>query len=533
MNKITNTSSTQYYLIQGINTIYNLLKMTHGPKGKNILLDEEKSEIPQISKQSSFLMKQILLKENIKNITILLIQESLSKINQIAGDGTTTSFLITYFIILRGFKNIFRNVYSLEIKLGIKKTIDYLIVLLTEYAQPIANEKMLEQVCNSALSNDKKYSELIAEALKKIGKQGSLTIEENTLPVSSLEIQRGMKFKRGFFSPYFVTDTNKMIVEFDNPYILITNDKICFEKTNLLSLLENLIYLKRPFLIISPEIEEETLSTLILNKINGIIDIAYIKVPKSSNYETVFLQDIALYTNAHFFQKELGKNLQNVQLKQLGQAKKVVITKTNTTILKNENEDIETIQKFCEELKKQILLKDSDYEKDKLEDRIKNLYGINATLKLGVLTDFELSELKKRVQNGISITKSSLYGGILVGGSFSFLHVSEELENWSKLNLKDLEFVGSSLVLKAILEPLNNLLKNNVVNNSVIPKNKNLVNEIKVSKNPSLGYDISKQKISNLIEEGIIDSLKNIVIGLQTSSSISQMILTIDRFICP
>ena len=525
MNKILNKKNTENVLVEGIETIYQLIKMTYGPKGRNVIIDSVNSEIPKISKQGSSIMQELLVEDKIKNIPLLLIQESLKKVNKLAGDGSSTAFLITYFLVINGFKNIFKDTYNLEIKSGIRKTINYLIILLSEIAKPISNEKILKNVINMSLVNEPHLSKLLYEAFIKIGKSGSISVEPTTSPISSLAIEQGMKFKRGYSSSYFVTNTKELTAELEDPYILITTNLISVENSNLLELLEQVIYLKKPLLIISPEIEEETLSTLILNKLNDIIDVVYIKVPNPSAYETIFIEDIALYTKAYFFRKEYPRELQKITLTQLGRAKKIIVTKTSTTIFQGNEIGKEELEMQCNTLRQQISTKESSYEKDKLEDRIQNLYGINVSLKLGSLTEFELQELEKRVQTSISITKSSTYEGILPGSGISFLNVFDELESWCKVNLRDIELIGSSMVLKAILEPVKNLLVSELTLDGQSISSFNKLN--KFYKNEE---DI-ESKNTRLIENGIIDSLKSLVIGLQTSSSLTQMLLTIDHII--
>ena len=520
MNKILNKKTTETVLVQGIETIHRLLKMTYGPKGRNVIIDSSNSELPKISKQGSDILQELLVRDKIKNIPLLLIQESLKKVNKLAGDGSSTSFLITYFLVINGFKNIFRDLYNLEIKSGIRKTINHLIVLLSEIAKPISNKKTLQNVIDIALGTNSNLNELLYEAFVKVGKSGSISLDLTTSTTSSLTIEQGMKFKRGYASSYFITNTDELTAELEDPYILITTNKISMENSNLLELLEQIIYLKKPLLIISPEIEEETLSTLILNKLNDIINVVYVKVPNPSAYETIFIEDISLYTKAYFFRKEYPRELQKISLTQLGKAKKIVVTKTSTTIFQGNDIKEAELEKECKKLRQKISTIESNYEKDKLEDRIQNLYGINVSLKLGGLTELELKELEKRVQTSISITKVSAYEGILPGNGISFLNVFDELESWCKLNLNDIELIGSSMVLKAILEPIKTLLISGLtIDGKVITSLYQLDKFYKNDKNKFL------------VEMNLISSLKSIIAGLQTSSSLTQMLLTIDHLI--
>lgn len=531
MNKIINSEMSLDILIQGVNKILQLVKLTYGSKGKNILLDKEESEIPILSKQISTITKSISFQDKIKNIPILFTQESLAKIDKVGGnDALPSSFLISYSLLMNSLQNNYRKFYNLEFKNGIKKSFNYLIYLLNEISQPLITKNQLTTLITASVLKDKEISSLLVNAFEKIGKNGLIEIQESNSTITSLETQEGLKITRGYFSPYFVTNLNDMTIELENPYILITNEKVTFEEFNILEILEEIINLKASLLILSPDINEDVLSTLILNKINGILDLVYVKVPKGILSENNLLEDAAFYTKANFLRKEINK-VKFISLNDLGQAKKIIITKTNTLILRDNIVDQISLETRCSELRKQLVLTDSDYEKEKLEDRIKSFYGVNALIKVGAQTDLELAELTYRIENAIKTTKSCFYNGLLPGGGISFIHIQDDLESWVKLNLKDFELMGGNFLVKAIEEPFKLLYKQATKNQNYISKNSGIFDKIKRSKNYDLAYDFEKEQLASMYEVKSFDSVKNLTFGLQTFSSLVQMILTIEKII--
>lgn len=532
MNKIINSEMSLDILTHGVTKILQLVKLTYGNKGKNILLDKEESEIPVLSKQISTITKSISFKKNINNIPILFTQESLGKIDKIGGnDALPASFLISYSLLISSLENNFRKLYSLELKNGIKKSFAHLISILNEISQPITTAEQLKKIVKASAPKDKEIISLLIEAFEKIRKNGSLTLQDSSSSKTTLEMEEGLKINRGFFSPYFVSNVDEMLVELNNPFLLISNENITFEDFNLLEILEEIINLQASLLIISPNINEDVLSTLILNKINGVLDIAYVKVPKSNIYESNFLEDAAFYTNASFLKKDASNKLRMLSLNDLGQAKKVIISKTSTTILKHESLNSRSLENRCSELRQQLVLTDSDYEREKLEDRIRSFYGVNARLNLGAQTDLERSELIYRIENAIKTIKSCFYNGVLPGDGISLIHIQDDLESWTKLNLKDYELLGGNFLVKAIAEPFKILCKQNSKNQIYMTKNYSILEKVKQSKDVELAYDFERNNLLNMYEVKSFDSVKNLTFGLQTSSSLIQMILTIEKIV--
>ena len=528
-NYVIPYENVQFYLEDGIKKIALLIEETYGPSGKNILFDAKLSTNPEVLKNGSKIIRQLRTGNQVENLIFLMLEDSFAKINSTTGDGTKTFFLLTSSIVLNGFKYIIQNSSALETKIGITKTINYALKILNEKSIPISTKDFWHQVIQRYIPGESNLQLIIEEAFEKIGKSGQIKIKSETGKKTELILERGMQISRGYFSPYFVTDTDKMNIEFSNPYILLTSKKIILEDGYLINLLEPIIYEKRPLLIISPEIDEQALSSLVLNKVNGIIDIAYVKLPQTFNFDKSLLEDLALYTNAKLITSNLdwkGMNRSN-----LGQAEKILITKTKTVFWAKSDSQEQKIQKKCQELKQQILFSDSDYENERREDRRKNLTGANAIIEIGGITDMETSDLHSRTQIGLVGAKACLYEGVLPGGGFSFVNLSEELENWARSNLYGNSFIGSKLVVNSLLKPLQTLLNQESDTNRIIPKYSTSVEEIKQIRNNYTAYDVKQKKLVNMVECGVIDSFKSIRLGLQTTASLTYSILSIANII--
>jgi chaperonin GroEL len=526
---IISSNEVQYYLENGIKILTNLVEETYGPLGKNILLDEKKSLQPKLFKNGSKITRSLRTRNEIENLIFLLLEDSFQKVNNFSADGTKTFFLISSFVILKGFKQIIQNSDRVELITGIKKTINYALQVLNDQSQPIDSKEFWNQVLDRYLPIENNISNLFKEAYEKVGKSGQILIKDDVSNENSITIQRGMQLQRGYFSPYFITDEKKMTINFEKPYVLISNQKINLEDGVLIRILEQLIFEKRPFLIVSNDIEDAALSTLILNKVNGILDIAYIKLPEDFNYQKVLLEDLSLYTNAKLIKFE--RDWRNLKYSDLGQAEKIVITKTKTIIWAENNLQESIIEKKCQELKQQILLSDSEYENEKKEERRKNFKGSNAFINITGITDLETADLKSRAEIGLIGAKSCLYEGILPGGGTTFVHLSEEIENWSRSNLYGTSLTGSKLIVNALLTPIQILLRSQNEKGTIISKNLSTLNQLKNERNFYKAYDINKNDLSDIYESGIIDSFKSLKIGLQTARSLTSSILSIANLI--
>ena len=528
-NAIIPSDSVQLHLENAITKISSLLEETYGPSGKNIIFDRKEATNPELFKNGSRIVRNLRTNDQVENLIFLMLEDSFQKINGVSGDGTKTFFLILSYLVLNGFKTILQNTYSLETKLGITKTINYALKILNDRALPITTKQFWNKVLERYIPQDENLVEIFIEAFDKIGKTGQLKVTTETGKKSNLVLERGMQISRGYFSPYFMTDTKKMIVEFDNPYVLISSQKITLEDGYLINLLEPIIYEKKPLLIVSSDIDEQALSTLILNKINGILDIAYIKVPQTFLYDKTVLEDLALYTNAKLINNP--RDWEILRRSDFGQVDKLLLTKTKSIFWAKSSLQQELIEKKCQDLKQQILFSDSDYENEKREDRRKNFSGANAIVEISGVTDLETNDLRARTEIGLLGAKACLYEGVLPGGGVSFVQLTEELENWSRSNLYGSALSGSKLVINSLIKPIQTLMGQQKNSSSIIPKSLRNLDRVKKLNDLNTTYDIKQNKFLNIIDSGILDSFKSIRISLQTASSLTYSILSIANII--
>lgn len=526
---ILSSDQVQKLIEKNLKTVGDLIEQSYGPLGKNILIDRKAIENPELVNNGSTIIKNLRTINEGDNIIFLMLEDSFQKINSITGDGTKTFFLILSYLVLNGFRYLLHNNNALEIRLAIKKTLEYATLILSERSLAIDSKKTWKKVIERYIPTDDDLQYLFDKAFDQIGKSGQLKVVSETGKQTNLSIERGMQIDRGFFSPYFVTDTNKMLIKFENPYVLITNQKITLEDGVLFSLLEPIIYEKKPILLISPDIDEDALSTLVLNKINGIIDIAYVKIPQTFTYDKSVLEDIALYSKANLLTSNY--DWKNMQRKDLGQVDRLLITKTKTAFWVDSIEQQEIIKNKCQQLKQQILFSDSDYENEKRENRRKNFSGSTAIISIGGVTDLETNNKRLRTEKGVISAKSCLYEGIIPGSGFSFIHLIEELENWSRTNLYTDYINGSNLVIKSLIKPFEILLSQQATQQNLVPNYLKSLSEIKKSNDVYSIYDPKLAKIVNFIVSGNIDSFKTIKIGLQTASSLAYSILSISNII--
>nr|YP_009550825.1 60-kDa chaperonin [Eustigmatophyceae sp. Mont 10/10-1w]QAA11755.1 60-kDa chaperonin [Eustigmatophyceae sp. Mont 10/10-1w] len=528
--KVIQFNEVQNHLIDGIKLIYRLINETYGPIGKNILIDSTKTTNLELCNKGSRVVSQLKTRDKNKNLVILLLQDSFQKINNVSGDGSKTFFLITSSVILNGFKHIANRVDTSQINIGIQQTLDYSLILLSEKAEPIQNKDVWYKTISQFMPNEDNINSMIKQIFENIGKAGRIKLDLTPGYRTSVEIEHGLQINRGYFSPYFVTDSNKMLIEFQNPYILISKQKISLEESQLVRILELLIHTKRPLIIFSPEIEEEALSTLILNKINGIIDLAYVKIPILFGSDRNTLEDLSVYTGAKIISNYTQWKL--FTLNNLGEAKRVLITKTKTAIWSDNPINNKLINERSKFIKNQLISTNSIYENEKLEDRYKNFNTSNAILKIGGVTDLETEELKSRVENGLVQLKGCLYDGILPGGVINYALINEEVENWSRANLYGEGLIGSKLVINSFLKPFQALLNQERLRKGLFSNVSSDDKSNEIYRQKIIDYQSVKKSINEFItEKNNIESFKNIKIQIQTTSSLSQSILSIGHFI--
>nr|YP_010478580.1 60-kDa chaperonin [Chlorobotrys sp.]UVI60885.1 60-kDa chaperonin [Chlorobotrys sp.] len=519
----------QSQIKDGIKRLGVIIEESYGPSGKNILLDSTKTSNPELLKNGSKIIRSLRTSKPVENLIFLVLEDCFQKINSTSGDGTKTFFLITSFLILNGFKHIIQDSQALETKIGITKTINYALIILQDKTIPIVNKNFWNKVIDHYIVEDDDLQHIFKQAFDKIGKSGDLKVKTGTGKNTDLIIEQGIQINRGFFSPYFITDLEKKIVVFNNPYILITSQKIGVEDGCLFNLLERIIYEKRPLVIISPDIDDQALSSLILNKLNGILDIVYIKVPTVSQSDNTIFEDLALYTNAKLI--NYSREWKIMQRSDLGQADRILVSKTKSIFWAKYSDQQKIIKKKCQELKQQILASNSDYENEKRETRRKNLSGTTAIINIGGITELEIAERHSRAELGLIGAKACLYEGVLPGGGFAFVHLTEEVENWARSNFYGNSLLGSSLVIKSLIKPIQVLLTQEVNKSTIILKYLTSIDQIKRINDIHSSYDVKQDKIVNINESGIIDSFKSIRLGLQTAISITYSILSIASMI--
>jgi chaperonin GroEL len=514
--KILYQDNARRALEKGMQVMVEAVAVTLGPRGRNVVLEKSFGS-PQIVNDGVTIAKAIALSDPIENTGVALIRQAASKTNDVAGDGTTTSTVLAFAIVQEGMKNVTAGANPIMIKIGIEKATKYVVSLINEFAQPIENMEAIRQVATISAGNDPAVGNMIADALEKVGRDGIISLEEGKSTETELEVTEGMRFDKGFISPYFVNRPEKMEVVLENPYILTTDKKITLVKRDLIPILEQVTPTKRSLLIIADDIEKEALATLVLNKLRGILNVAAVRAPGFGQMRKASLEDINILTNGTLVTEDAGYTLKTATLDLLGQARRVIVTKDSTIIINEGTEEQVKIQ--CVNLRKQINLTDDLYEKEKLQDRIAKLSGGVAVLKVGAITETELKEKKLRLEDAINATRAAVEEGIVPGGGATFAHLSENLKTWAKSNLKEEELLGALIIAKAIETPLKRIAQNS-------GKNGALIIELLQEQPFEFGYDAFDEIFVNMFDKGIIDPAKVTRSTIQNASSIASMILT-------
>jgi len=520
--KILYQDNARRALERGMEIMVEAVSVTLGPKGRNVVLEKPYGS-PQIVNDGVTIAKEIKLEDHIENTGVSLIRQAASKTNDVAGDGTTTATVLAYAMVKEGLKNVAAGANPISIKLGMEKATQYLVNQINEFAQPVEDIQAIKQVASISAGNDAIIGGLIADALAKVGKEGVISLEEGKGITTELEITEGMKFEKGFISPYFITNTDKMVVSYDNPYILLTDKKITLVQQDLLPILEQVTKTKRPLLIIAEDVEKEALATLILNKLRGIVNAVAVRAPGFGELRKLMLQDIAVLTGGTVITQDAGLSLENIKVDLLGQARRVIISKDSTTIV-GDGLELNSIKTRCEQLRKQINTADTGYEKEKLQDRIAKLSGGIAVIKVGAVTETEMKDKKLRLEDAINATRAAVEEGIVPGGGTTLAHLSDNLLTWAKNNLQEDELVGAMIISRAIVAPLKRITEKAGINGAVI------IEEVK-QQEFEVGYNAATNKFGNMYEEGVVDPAKVTRSGLQNATSIASMILTTECII--
>ena len=519
--KILYKENARRALEKGMRVMVEAVAVTLGPRGRNVVLEKQYGT-PQIVNDGVTIAKEIKLINPIQNTGVALIRQAASKTNDVAGDGTTTSTVLAYSIVQEGMKNVAAGMNPISFKLGIEKATKYVVEQINEFAQPIEDMEAIAQVATISAGNDQTVGHMIAEALKKVGRDGIISLEEGKSTETELEVTEGMRFDKGFISPYFINRPEKMEIILENPYILITDKKITLVKQDLIPLLEQVTPTKRPLLIIAEDIEKEALATLVLNKLRGVVNVAAVRAPAFGQMRKDSLQDLTVLTNGKLITEDAGYSLKTVTLDLLGEARRIIITKDTTTIINEKT--VNTVKRQCENLRKQMNLAEDSYEREKLKDRIAKLSGGVAIIKVGASTETEMKEKKLRLEDAINATRAAIEEGIVPGGGTTFVHLAEKLKTWSKANLREDELFGAIIIARAIETPLKRIAENG-------GKNGILIAELVQEKEFEMGYDALEDKFINMYTSGIIDPAKVTRSTLQNAVSIASMILTTECLI--
>lgn len=502
---------------KGVDTLANAVKITLGPKGRNVVI-EKKFGAPQITKDGVTVAKEIELEDAIENMGAQMIKEVASKTSDIAGDGTTTATLLAQSIISEGLKMVAAGANPMDLKRGIEKAVVKVVAHLETQSQTVGSDaKKIQQVAAIAANNDQLIGKLISEAFAKVGKDGVITVEEAKGTETTVEVVEGMQFDRGYVSPYFITNSEKMNAELEKPHILIYDKKISSMK-DILSILEKIAQQSGTLLIIAEDLEGEALATLVVNKLRGTIKVAAVKAPGFGDRRKEMLQDLAILTNGIVISEELGYKLENADLSYLGRAERVVIDKDNTTIVGGKGKK-EEITKRVNQIKAQIETTTSDYDKEKLQERLAKLSGGVAVLQIGASTETEMKEKKDRVDDALNATRAAVEEGIVPGGGVAFIRAIESLEKLKGSN--EDETTGIAIVKRALEEPLRQIVENAGIEGSLV------VQKVKEGTG-DFGFNAQTEVYENLLKAGVIDPTKVTRIALENAASIAGMLLTTD-----
>ncbi len=513
--KITFDTNARDSLKKGVDALANAVKVTLGPKGRNVVI-EKKFGGPSITKDGVSVAKEIELEDALENMGAQMVKEVASKTADIAGDGTTTATVLAQAIITAGLKNVAAGANPMDLKRGIDKAVNTLVDDIEKQSKTVGNSyEMIEQVATISANNDNVIGSLIAKAMEKVKTEGVITVEEAKGTDTTVEVVEGMQFDRGYLSPYFITDADKMETELDNPYILIYDKKISTMK-DLLPILEQTAKAGRPLMIIAEDVDGEALSTLVVNKIRGALKVSAVKAPGFGDRRKAMLEDIAILTNGTVISEERGFTLETATVDMLGSCEKIVTDKDNTTIINGEG-DSNSIKARVNQIKAQIENTTSDYDREKLQERLAKLAGGVAVLYVGAASEMEMKEKKDRVDDALAATRAAVEEGIVAGGGVAIVRAAKKLEKLSGEN--DDEQTGINIIERAIEEPLRQIVINAGMEGSVI------VSKVKDGKN-DFGYNAKTEEFENMMKAGIIDPAKVVRVALQHASSVAGMLLT-------
>jgi chaperonin GroEL len=506
-------------ILKGVNILTDAVKATLGPKGRNVMIDK-KFGAPTITKDGVTVAKEIELKDHYENMGAQLVREVASKTSDVAGDGTTTATVLAQAIYREGMKNVTAGANPMDIKRGIEKAVESVIGNLKKISKPVVDKKEISQVGSISANNDPTIGNLIAEAVDKVGKDGVITVEEAKGMTTSLDVVEGMQFDRGYISPYFVTNAEKMEAVLEEAFILLSEKKISTMK-DLLPILEQTAKMGKALLIIAEDVEGEALATLVVNKLRGTLQVCAVKAPGFGDRRKAMLEDIAILTGGQVISEDIGLKLENVKITDLGRAKKITIDKDNTTIVEGSGK-AEALQGRVKQIKAQISETTSDYDREKLQERLAKIVGGVAVINVGAATETEMKEKKARVEDALHATRAAMEEGMVPGGGVALIRSIPALD---KVKLDGDEQIGVNIVKKALEEPIRQIVNNAGLEPSVI------VDKVKQSSNANEGFDAQKEEYVDMLKAGIIDPTKVTRSALQNAASVASLMLTTEVMI--
>ena len=506
-------------LLRGINIMASAVKATMGPKGRNVVIDK-KFGSPTITKDGVTVAKEIELKDHFENMGAQMIKEVASKTSDIAGDGTTTATVLAQAIVREGLKNVTAGANPMGLKRGIDKAVDVVVEDLKRMSKSTKDKKEIAQVATIASNNDKTIGTLVAEAMEKVGKDGVITVEESKSAETALDVVEGMQFDRGYLSPYFVTDPERMECVLEDALILIYEKKLSVMK-DMLPLLEQVARAGKPLLIVAEDVEGEALATLVVNKLRGTLQCVAVKAPAFGDRRKAMLEDIAILTGGKAITEDLGIKLENIKLEDLGKGKKVVVDKDNTTLVEGAGKTA-AIEGRIKQIRTQIEETTSDYDREKLQERLAKLAGGVAVIKVGAATETAMKEKKARVEDALNATRAAVEEGIVAGGGVALLRASSAIEG---LKLEGDEKVGAMIVRRALEEPIRRIVENAGLEGSVV------VEKVKAEKGMTRGFDAESLEFVDMMQAGIIDPTKVERVALQNAASVASLLLTTEALV--
>jgi chaperonin GroEL len=506
-------------MLHGVDILANAVRVTLGPKGRNVVLDKSYGA-PRVTKDGVTVAKEIELEDKFENMGAQMLREVASKTSDIAGDGTTTATVLAQAIVKEGIKLVAAGMNPMDLKRGIDLAVSEIVKDIAQQAKKVKSSEEIAQVGTVAANGEKEIGQMIAKAMQKVGNEGVITVEEAKSLESELEVVEGMQFDRGYISPYFITNAEKMLAELESPYILIYEKKLS-NMQSLLPLLEGVVQAGKPLLVIAEDVEGEALATLVVNKLRGGLKVAAVKAPGFGDRRKAMLQDIAVLTGGELISEDLGIKLENVTIQMLGRAKRVTITKDDTTIIHGAGKKAD-IEARINQIKQQVEDTSSDYDKEKLQERLAKLAGGVAVIKVGGSSEVEVKERKDRVDDALNATRAAVEEGIVPGGGVALLWAAKSLR--VKGDNEDQE-AGINIIRRALQAPIRQIAENAGVEGSIV------VGKVSDSKSPSFGYDAQSGEYGDLIGKGIIDPAKVVRVALQDASSVAGLLVTTEAMV--